>query len=139
MTSIIQAHTEYPSKRLRFIAIQYLLDNPEIERELPSVISEQIEPIKEKLSQHLDISIRQHIEIIRNQYIDRLLDGVVEYPNEEQQFLTEKLDKIIMNRYLGIPIFLVIMWLIFQTTFTWIGTPLSISSMLSLADRSQTG
>jgi ferrous iron transport protein B len=23
------------------------------------------------------------------------------------------------------PIFLVIMWLIFQTTFTWIGTPLS--------------
>ena len=30
-----------------------------------------------------------------------------------------------MNRYLGIPIFLVIMWLIFQTTFTWIGTPLS--------------
>ena len=28
MTSIIQAHTEYPSKRLRFIAIQYLLDNP---------------------------------------------------------------------------------------------------------------
>ena len=47
MTSIIQAHTEYPSKRLRFIAIQYLLDNPEIERELPSVISEQIEPIKE--------------------------------------------------------------------------------------------
>ena len=38
-----------------------------------------------------------------------------------------------MNRYLGIPIFLVIMWLIFQTTFTWIGTPLSISSMLSLA------
>ena len=29
-----------------------------------------------------------------------------------------------MNRYLGIPIFLVIMWLIFQT-FTWIGTPLS--------------
>lgn len=125
MTSIIQAHTEYPSKRLRFIAIQYLLDNPEIERELPSVISEQIEPIKEKLSQHLDISIRQHIEIIRNQYIDRLLDGVVEYPNEEQQFLTEKLDKIIMNRYLGIPIFLVIMWLIFQTTFTWIGTPLS--------------
>ncbi|MEJ7144532.1 ferrous iron transport protein B, partial [Staphylococcus capitis] len=55
MTSIIQAHTEYPSKRLRFIAIQYLLDNPEIERELPSVISEQIEPIKEKLSQHLDV------------------------------------------------------------------------------------
>ena len=30
-----------------------------------------------------------------------------------------------MNKYLGIPIFLGIIWLIFQTTFTWVGTPLS--------------
>ena len=35
------------------------------------------------------------------------------------------IDKLLINKYLGIPIFLGIMWLIFQTTFTWIGTPLS--------------
>ena len=35
------------------------------------------------------------------------------------------MDRLLLNRYLGIPIFLGIMWLIFQTTFTWIGTPLS--------------
>lgn len=34
------------------------------------------------------------------------------------------MDRLLLNRYLGIPIFLGIMWLIFQTTFTWIGTPL---------------
>ena len=86
MTSIIQAHTEYPSKRLRFIAIQYLLDNPEIERELPSVISEQIEPIKEEVKSTLRYINTTHIEIIRNQYIDRLLDGVVEYRMKNSNF-----------------------------------------------------
>ncbi len=36
-----------------------------------------------------------------------------------------RIDKILTHKYIGMPIFLAIMWLIFQTTFTWIGTPLS--------------
>ena len=47
------------------------------------------------------------------------------YPDEEKQFFSSKLDKILINKYIGMPIFLGIMWLIFQITFTWIGTPLS--------------
>ena len=69
MTSIIQAHTEYPSKRLRFIAIQYLLDNPKSSENYLQSFPNKLNLLKR--SQHLDISIRQHIEIIRNQYIDR--------------------------------------------------------------------
>lgn len=36
---------------------------------------------------------------------------------------TEKVDQILLNRVLGLPIFLVIMWLLFQMTFT-LGAPL---------------
>ena len=39
--------------------------------------------------------------------------------------LTEKLDKIVTNRILGIPIFLLIMYFMFMLTFDWLGFPLS--------------
>ena len=38
--------------------------------------------------------------------------------------LTDKIDKVIVNRMLGIPIFLLIMWAIFLITFDLVGNPL---------------
>ena len=123
--SIIKQDNMYPTERLRFIAIQYLIDNVQIYQELDAMILEQLEPIKRKLSNATEQSTRQRIEAVRNDYINQLLEDIVEYPEEDKQFFTSKVDRLLLNRYLGIPIFLGIMWLIFQTTFTWIGTPLS--------------
>ena len=44
---------------------------------------------------------------------------------KDKQYFSSRIDKILTHKYIGMPIFLAIMWLIFQTTFTWIGTPLS--------------
>lgn len=123
--SIIKQDNMYPTERLRFIAIQYLIDNVQIYQELDAMILEQLEPIKRKLSNATEQSTRQRIEAVRNDYINQLLEDIVEYPEEDKQFFTSKVDRLLLNKYLGIPIFLGIMWLIFQTTFTWIGTPLS--------------
>lgn len=123
--SIIKQDNMYPTERSRFIAIQYLIDNVQIYQELDAMILEQLEPIKRKLSNATEQSTRQRIEAVRNDYINQLLEDIVEYPEEDKQFFTSKVDRLLLNRYLGIPIFLGIMWLIFQTTFTWIGTPLS--------------
>lgn len=41
----------------------------------------------------------------------------------DRMTLTEKIDNVLLNRYLGIPIFLGFMWLLFQLTFT-LGAPL---------------
>ncbi len=43
---------------------------------------------------------------------------------EEKQSISDKIDRVVTNRYLGIPIFLLAMWGIFQFTFT-LGTPLA--------------
>ena len=123
--SIIKQDNMYPTERLRFIAIQYLIDNVQIYQELDAMTLEQLEPIKRGLSNATEQSTRQRIEAVRNDYINQLLEDIVEYPEEDKQFFTSKVDRLLLNRYLGIPIFLGIMWLIFQTTFTWIGTPLS--------------
>lgn len=40
--------------------------------------------------------------------------------------ISEKIDKIVLNKYLSYPIFLMILYFIFKITFTWVGDPLSV-------------
>lgn len=71
------------------------------------------------------IDIEHHIVQCRQSYIDAILADIVQYPDTQRHYVTERIDALLTHKILGIPIFLGIMWLIFQTTFTWIGTPLS--------------
>ena len=43
---------------------------------------------------------------------------------QEKQSITDKIDMVVTNRFLGIPIFLITMWAIFQFTFTF-GNPMA--------------
>ena len=80
----------------------------------------------EKVKKHLkNVFGEGSEEVIANAryaFIDGLLEETLVKPKQEKITLTEKIDKIVTNRILGIPIFLVIMWIIFQITFT-IGAP----------------
>lgn len=116
---------DLPSKRHRFIAVQYLLGNPAIEQFIGAHNHPELRTIRENLAEQLDVSIVDSMRRSRTEYIDELLEDVITYPNKKKQYLTDRVDKILTNKIVGIPIFLVIMWLIFQATFSWIGTPLS--------------
>ena len=81
----------------------------------------------ERLKKHLkDVFGESSEEIIANYryaFIDGLIKETVQKPEIEKTSLTEKIDNIVINRLLGLPIFIAIMWIIFQITFT-IGSPL---------------
>ena len=51
-------------------------------------------------------------------FISGLLKDVLKKPPVERLSLSDKIDKIIVNRWLGIPIFLGLMYLVFQFVFT---------------------
>ncbi|MFH4930741.1 ferrous iron transport protein B [Staphylococcus cohnii] len=127
--SQIEAHltssTSIDKHLTRFISIQFLLENPKIYEFLDDTVLKEITLLLQNLSEELDNSIRDEIQATRNTYIDNILKDTVEYPDEERQYFTHRIDRILTNKYLGIPIFLIIMWLIFHVTFTWIGTPIS--------------
>lgn len=127
--SQIEAHltssTSIDKHLRRFISIQFLLENPKIYEFLDDTVLKEITLLRQNLSEELDNSIRDEIQATRNTYIDNILKDAVEYPDEERQYFTHQIDRILTNKYLGIPIFLIIMWLIFHVTFTWIGTPIS--------------
>lgn len=52
----------------------------------------------------------------RYQFIDRVLESALERPRETIITRSEKLDEIITHKIWGLPIFLLLMWLVFQFT-----------------------
>jgi ferrous iron transport protein B len=52
----------------------------------------------------------------RYQWINEVADDVVDRPQEPRPTLTDRIDSVITNRWLGIPIFLAVMWAVFKLT-----------------------
>lgn len=79
-------------------------------------------------------NIRRHLEGILNDNVDDAfinaryaeIDGImkecVQKPSGDKKTLTDKIDNIVTNRILGIPIFLIVIYAVFQLTYT-IGGP----------------
>lgn len=61
----------------------------------------------------------------RYAFIGQLVEQAVKKVSTGARGWSEKIDDILTNRLLGIPIFLAIMYLLFQMSFGWIGNPLS--------------
>ncbi|MDV3428567.1 MAG: ferrous iron transport protein B [Bacillota bacterium] len=66
-------------------------------------------------------------------YISSILKDCIKYDYNEENSISDKLDKIILNKFLAYPIFIAIMFLIFKLTFSWVGTPLQqvLSQLIS--------
>jgi ferrous iron transport protein B len=58
-------------------------------------------------------------------YIEKVLDKCLTYLNKNKVTATENIDKYVINRFLAYPIFLLILYFIFQFTFSWVGQPLA--------------
>lgn len=58
-------------------------------------------------------------------YIEGILSQCVVQTSKNTVTITERLDKILLNKFLAYPIFIVIIYLIFQFTFSWVGQPLA--------------
>ncbi|WP_066370480.1 ferrous iron transport protein B [Neobacillus fumarioli] len=114
----------------RFLAIQYFEGNEYVKKYLHQMAS------SEKLTAiltNLEVSVQQRynvktlanfIYLKRKETIDKMLAEVVS-KNGEVVPLTEKIDRIVTNKYLGVPIFLLFMYLMFELTFDWLGTRVS--------------
>jgi len=92
-----------------------------------------IEPLVARAAEHL---ISAHGEDVESLMADAryaratgLTREVLTKPDVRKIELTEKIDRIALNRFLGIPLFLAAMWLVFKLTFDvsapfadWLGT-----------------
>lgn len=58
-------------------------------------------------------------------YIDEVLEESVIEGDNKKTSIGEKIDSIVLNKFMAYPLFLTILYLIFKLTFNWVGQPLS--------------
>lgn len=120
---------EYP---LRWVAVKILEGDPEIKnlKEIKNTKS-----LGDRLFFLEDKSSAHELEIVDRRYsfIGEVLKDSLRRPAEEKETITDKIDKVITHKYLGIPIFALIMFVIFQLTFTF-GQDLLGGYMVSLVE-----
>ncbi|MDR9856652.1 ferrous iron transport protein B [Paenibacillus sp. VCA1] len=115
----------------RWVAIQLLSQNPVILDALSAKLN--MEAVKEIVGRceaelrrtGLSSSLAEWIRAVRSGYIEKLCAAAVDRSAQKPHNLTERLDAILTHRFLGIPIFLAFLFLLFKVTFDWIGNPLS--------------
>ena len=59
------------------------------------------------------------------EFIEKVLESCVAVSKDKKESFTEMLDKFVLHPLLAYPIFLLLMSLMFQLTFSWVGQPLS--------------
>lgn len=74
---------------------------------------EAVARIEKHFGRHSDVVVAEQ----RYAYIHGALTETVRRIPTNNPGITEKIDRVLMNRFLGLPIFLGILWLIFQITF----------------------
>lgn len=102
---------EYPKN---WIAIKALEGDKDVINKLKDN-----ELVQERLLSLGDKAMDYELEIVDRRYdfIGNIINKSVKTPLEMKETITDKIDKIVTNKYIGIPIFALIMFLAFQLTF----------------------
>lgn len=115
----------------RWLALQFFEGNQAVHRFLETLVSEEelktlyIHVENQVKDTHHVRTLSQWIYSVRRLYISSVLEQAIEKKHSDKIPLTDRIDAIVTNKYLGIPIFLLCMYLMFKITFDWLGTPLS--------------
>lgn len=81
-----------------------------LKKKLPELMNTLEGRLKERIGQRLSED--------RHAFARGAYKETVKAEHEEKKTITDHIDSVVLNRFLGVPLFLFIMWLIFQVTFT---------------------
>ncbi len=101
---------------LRWLALRALEDDTLAKQ----LVGHDLEALTHQLQQQVETATDDEIDILaadaRYGFVNDLTQGAVCKVNEVSRHVTEKIDHIVLNRFLGIPIFLLVMYTMFMFT-----------------------
>ncbi len=124
----------------RWLALQFFEGNRPVADYITKWVSKQnlelmYEETERKLRKEQPVQgIHQYIHRVRQTYINQLMNESVTEKQINHKTFTEQVDRIVTNRFMGIPIFLLFLYFIFMVTFNWGGSFLSDGLSFLLAD-----
>jgi len=106
------SNSKYPNK---WLAVKLL----EGDEEIFKLVEKDFELPRDVLSSIKEKAAVYELEIVDRRYafIGNIIGSAVKKPIREVETLTDKIDKVVTHKYFGIPIFAIIMFVIFQLTF----------------------
>ncbi len=101
---------------LRWLAVRLLEDDTLAKQ----FAGKELMPAVAKLQRRVELETDDEIDILaadaRYGFVNELIKGTVCRLNEVSRHTTEKIDSIVLNRFLGIPVFLLVMYAMFMFT-----------------------
>lgn len=119
MSGRLAANTIAPGTDLRWLSLR-LLENDTLAkklagRELTTQAEHMQRAVEEKTDEEIDILTAD----ARYSFVNRLTQASVYKQNEISRHTTEMIDRIVLNRFLGIPVFLLVMYAMFMFTINF--------------------
>ncbi|UTY40248.1 ferrous iron transport protein B [Allocoprobacillus halotolerans] len=107
----------------RWYAIKLLENDSQVVEKLQSKISDQnvIDEKRQALEKKHDDDMESIVTDERYQFIQKIISTTVKKGGEKLT-ISDKIDKIVTNRILGIPIFIAVMFLVYYVSVTTVGT-----------------
>lgn len=90
------------------------------------LIEEHIKAIDEISEKESDPKkLQEQIITLRYATIDKIVAAVVDRSHMPSTTRTEKIDRFMANGFLALPLLLILLYAVFEITFTWIGQPIA--------------
>ncbi|BCD62435.1 ferrous iron transport protein B [Nitratiruptor sp. YY08-26] len=117
---LIKKLEHYSCDIKRFLAIK-LLEGDSFAIQKVSTIDPSIvastNQARKRLQKHFGMSVKEFIVQDRYQKIDKILDQVLHKPLIDRVLLSDKIDNLVLHNIWGLPLFVLLMFLMFKITF----------------------
>ena len=115
-----QLGSDIPKEQKRFFAIKLLERDDKIAEQMKTVpdVSVQISQIEKEMDDDTESIITNE----RYVYISSIIDDCYKKASKEKLTVSDKIDKIVTNRWAALPIFAIVMFLVYYVSVTTVGT-----------------
>ncbi|MDO5425062.1 MAG: ferrous iron transport protein B [Eubacteriales bacterium] len=112
--------SDIPEEQKRFYAIKLFERDSKIAETMKSTPN--VESIIKKAEDALDDDAESIITNERYNFISSIIKKCYQKKNKEALSTSDKIDRVVTNRWLALPIFALVMWLVYYVSVTTVGT-----------------
>ena len=110
-------------EKKRWYAVKFLENDSKVveSMKLSGVAAQTVEAQRKALEKKHDDDMESIVTDERYKFIQKIVSTTVQ-KGKEKLTTSDKIDRIVTNRFLGIPIFMLIMWAVYYVSVTTVGT-----------------
>ena len=112
--------SDIPEEQKRFYAVKLFERDDKISGQMNQVPD--VEAIVAQVEKKLDDDCESIITNERYAYISSIIDSCCKKARKHQMSTSDKIDRIVTNRFAALPIFVVVMWAVYYVSVTTVGT-----------------